>query len=169
RPSPGRQAVDLGNMMLVLAVGSDPERVYRHALQYFTPAEIAEAFAATRGIASPTQLRTVMKHDGRDLLAEFRRLAPERRPIGIQRWSVRRVALATGLVVSLVVAVGGTIYLLTPDQDFEVLKPTCRAQSVTVLMAQAVPSATAVPCIAALPAGLSFASAVAHDGEARFW
>ena len=81
RPSPWRQAVDLGNMMLVLAVGSDPERVYRHALQYFTPAEIAEAFAATRGVASPTQLRTVMKQDGRDLLAQFRRLAPERRPI----------------------------------------------------------------------------------------
>ena len=105
RPSPWRQAVDLGNMMLVLAVKSDPERVYRHALQYFTPDEIAEAFAATRGVASPTQLRTVMKQDGRDLLAQFRRLAPERRPIAIQRWSVRRVALATGLVLSLVAAV----------------------------------------------------------------
>ena len=54
RPSPWRQAVDLGNMMLVLAVGSDPERVYQQALRYFTPEEIAEAFAATRGVASPT-------------------------------------------------------------------------------------------------------------------
>jgi PAP2 superfamily len=53
RPSPWRQAVDLGNMMLVLAVGSDPERVYRRALHYFTPAEIAEAFAATRGSPAP--------------------------------------------------------------------------------------------------------------------
>ena len=73
RPSPWRQAVDLGNMMLVLAVGSDPERVYQRALQYFTPEEIAEAFAATRGVASPTQLRPMMKQDGRDLLAQFRR------------------------------------------------------------------------------------------------
>jgi tRNA A-37 threonylcarbamoyl transferase component Bud32 len=169
RPSPWRQAVDLGNMMLVLAVKSDPERVYQHALRYFTPEEIAEAFAATRGVASPTQLRTVMKHDGRDLLAQFRRLAPERRLIAIQRWSVRRVALAAGLVLSLVVAVGGTVYLLTPDQDFEVFAPTCRAQTVTVLMAQAVPTATAVPCIEVLPTGLSFASAIAHNGEARFW
>ncbi len=157
RPSPWRQAVDLGNMMLVLAVKSDPERVYRHALMYFTPDEIAEAFAATRGVASPTQLRTVMKQDGRDLLAQFRRLAPDRRPIPIQRWSVRRVALAAGLVVSLVVAVGATVFLLTPRRDLEIpFSPTCKAQTVTVLMAQAVPTATAVPCIAALPAGLSF-------------
>jgi tRNA A-37 threonylcarbamoyl transferase component Bud32 len=169
RPSPWRQAVDLGNMMLVLAVGSDPERVYQHALRYFTAEEIAEAFAATRGVASPTQLRTVMKHDGRDLLADFRRLAPERPLIGIQRWNVRRFALAAGLVVSLVVAVGGTIYLLTPDQDFEIFPATCKAQTVTVLMAQAVPTATAVPCIRALPTGLSVDRAVAHDGEAKFW
>jgi len=32
RPSPWRQAVDLGNMMLVLAVRTDAERVYRRAL-----------------------------------------------------------------------------------------------------------------------------------------
>jgi hypothetical protein len=67
--------------------------VYRHAVRYFTEDEIAEAFAATRGVASPTQLRAVMKQDGRDHLAAFRALAPERRPITIQRWSVRRVAL----------------------------------------------------------------------------
>ena len=76
RPSPWRQAVNLGNMMLVLAVRTDPERVYRRALHYFTPAELAEAFAATRGVASPTQLRAFMKRDPRDLLGEFRALAP---------------------------------------------------------------------------------------------
>ncbi len=68
RPSPWRQAVDLANMMLVLAVRTDAERVYERALHYFTPDEIAEAFAAARGVASPTQLRTVMKKDPRDLL-----------------------------------------------------------------------------------------------------
>ena len=170
RPSPWRQAVDLGNMMLVLAVKSDPDRVYRHALRYFTPDEIAEAFAATRGVASPTQLRVVMKHDGRDLLAHFRRLAPERRPIPIQRWSVRRVALAFGLVVSSVAAAAATVFLLTPTWDPELpLSPTCRPQAVGVLMAQAVPSATAVPCIDALPTGRSFSALTARNGEARFW
>jgi hypothetical protein len=72
RPSPWRQAVDLGNMMLVLAVRADPQRVYRRALAYFTEAELSEAFAATRGVASPTQLRAFMKRHPRDLLGEFR-------------------------------------------------------------------------------------------------
>ncbi|MGZ8604593.1 MAG: RIO1 family regulatory kinase/ATPase domain-containing protein, partial [Actinomycetota bacterium] len=104
RPSPWRQAVDLANMMLVLALRSDAERVYHAASQYFTPEEIAEAFAATRGVASPTQVRTMMKRDGRDLIAEFRRLAPPHEPIPIQRWSLRRVGLtlwvlAVGLIV----------------------------------------------------------------------
>src|SRR5205814_8759964 len=71
RPSPWRQAVDLGNMMLVLAVRSDPERVYQRALGYFTPDELAEAFAATRGVASPTQLRAFMKRDPRHPLREL--------------------------------------------------------------------------------------------------
>ena len=55
-------------------------------------------------------------------------------------------------------------------RDIDVLAaPTCKAQNVTVLMAQAVPSATAVPCISSLPAGLSFGGATVHDGLARFW
>jgi tRNA A-37 threonylcarbamoyl transferase component Bud32 len=99
RPSPWRQAVDLANMMLVLALKSDAERVYEAALKYFTADEIAEAFAATRGVASPTQLRSEMKKDGRDLVSEFRALAPEREPVRIQRWSVRRVALAGWVLV----------------------------------------------------------------------
>ncbi|MGZ8635600.1 MAG: phosphatase PAP2 family protein [Actinomycetota bacterium] len=104
RPSPWRQAVDLANMMLVLALRSDAERVYRAALRYFTPEEIAEAFAATRGVASPTQVRTMMKRDGRDLIAEFRRLAPPHEPIPIQRWSLRRIGLTLWvLVVGLIV------------------------------------------------------------------
>jgi tRNA A-37 threonylcarbamoyl transferase component Bud32 len=102
RPSPWRQAVDLANMMLVLALRSDAKRVYEHALKYFTEEEIAEAFAATRGVASPTQLRAALKRDDRDLIREFRELAPERRPVAIQRWSVRRFVL--GLSVLVVVA-----------------------------------------------------------------
>ena len=56
-------------MLLVLALRSDPETVYQRALAVFTPDELSEAFAATRGVASPTQLRQFMKRDGRDLLA----------------------------------------------------------------------------------------------------
>ncbi|MDP9328850.1 MAG: hypothetical protein M3P10_11640 [Actinomycetota bacterium] len=102
RPSPWRQAVDLANMMLVLGLRSDAERVYNRALEYFTPEEIGEAFAATRGVASPTQLRSMLKEDGRGLLQEFRTLAPSFPPVRIQRWSVRRVVLTlTVLLVGL--------------------------------------------------------------------
>jgi membrane-associated phospholipid phosphatase len=104
RPSPWRQAVDLANMMMVLGLRSEAPRVYEHALRYFTPDDIAEAFAATRGVASPTQLRSMMKADGRDLLAEFRALAPAREPIRIQRWSVRRILLTIGVAIALVFA-----------------------------------------------------------------
>ena len=68
-------------MMLVLALRSDAPTVYRRALAYFTEDEIAEAFAATRGVASPTQLRASLKRDGRNLLGEFRALAPARPPV----------------------------------------------------------------------------------------
>jgi tRNA A-37 threonylcarbamoyl transferase component Bud32/membrane-associated phospholipid phosphatase len=97
RPSPWRQAVDLANMMLVLALRSDAERVYERALRLFTEDEIAEAFAAARGVASPTQLRNHLKRDGRDLLQRFRDLAPARKPVSIQRWSIRRVLLTIGV------------------------------------------------------------------------
>jgi tRNA A-37 threonylcarbamoyl transferase component Bud32/membrane-associated phospholipid phosphatase len=104
RPSPWRQAVDLANMMLVLALRSDADRVYERALRYFSEDDIAEAFAAARGVASPTQLRTQLKSDGRDLLERFRELAPAREPVSIQRWSLRRVALTIGVLLGAVFA-----------------------------------------------------------------
>ncbi len=104
RPSPWRQAVDLANMMLVLGVKSDAKRVYEHALAFFTEDEIAEAFAAARGVASPTQLRSMLKQDGRDLVGECRALAPEREPVSIQRWSVRRILRTAGVLVLGLVA-----------------------------------------------------------------
>src|SRR6185503_10901827 len=115
RPSAWRQAVDLGNMMLVLALRSDAQTVYEHALQYFTPEELSEAFAATRGVASPTQLRQYLKADGRELLAEFRAMVPPRKPIAIQRWSVRRVLLlvATAVGLFLVVLSGYALFFPT--------------------------------------------------------
>ncbi|MGB7804334.1 MAG: phosphatase PAP2 family protein [Actinomycetota bacterium] len=106
RPSPWRQAVDLANMMMVLALRSDAPRVYEHAVGMFSPDEIAEAFAATRGVASPTQLRSMMKEDGRDLLEEFRALAPNRDEVRIQRWSLRRVGLTVTALVAALFALG---------------------------------------------------------------
>ena len=77
-PSPWRQAVDLANMMLCLALRSDPQRVYERALRQFSVAEISEAFAAARGLALPSQLRRMLRDQGRDLHAEFLNLLPAR-------------------------------------------------------------------------------------------
>jgi tRNA A-37 threonylcarbamoyl transferase component Bud32/membrane-associated phospholipid phosphatase len=107
RPSPWRQAVDLANMMLVLATRSSPERVYERAMLQFREDEIAEAFAATRGLTMPSQLRRWMREQGRDLHAEFLRLLPEQPPpIAIQHWSLRRVGLMVGVLA------GGLLALL---------------------------------------------------------
>ena len=100
RPSPWRQAVDLANMMLVLATRSSCEQVYRRARLQFNDDEIAEAFAATRGFTMPSQLRRWMREQGRDLHAEFLQLLPERpEPISTQHWSIRRVGLLTAVLV----------------------------------------------------------------------
>ena len=170
RPSPWRQAVDLGNMMLVLALRTDADRVYQRALQFFTPDDIAEAFAATRGVASPTQLRAFMKRDGRDLIDQFRKLAPERPRIALQRWSFRRIGLALAVVLALVFAVTQTFNLFVPVHDLPVSgKPDCGTGKLMILMAQSVPSATLVPCVASLPAGWDLGGVHVKRNRATFW
>jgi serine/threonine protein kinase len=99
RPTPWRQAVDLANMMLTFALCSSAEQVYDRALRVFTPEEIGEAFAASRGVTIPTQLRALLKADDRDLLGRLRQLAPATPLVAIQRWSVRRVVLTLSVLV----------------------------------------------------------------------
>jgi hypothetical protein len=139
RPSPWRQAVDLGNMVLVLAVRTDPERVYRRALAYFTPDELAEAFAATRGVASPTQLRAFLKRDPRDLLGQFRALAPPRQPVALQRWGARRVIVAAAMLGAAVVAVDLAATAFRPPVNLGSAPPVCGTGHSIILSAQAVP------------------------------
>jgi membrane-associated phospholipid phosphatase len=167
RPSPWRQAVDLGNMMLVLALRSDARTVYDAALRYFTPDDLAEAFAATRGVASPTQLRQHLKEDGRDLLAQFRAMAPARRPVAVQRWSVRRLALITVSVVVLFLAMLTGFALFFPTRG-TVTTPGCGTGQPMQLMAQAVPTATKLPCVSDLPYGWSVETAETIRGRAIF-
>jgi membrane-associated phospholipid phosphatase len=99
RPSPWREAVDLANMMLTLALQSDPGRVYARATDVFSPDEIAEAFASAQGMAVPTELSARLKADTRPILSTFVELAPPHPPVSIQRWSLRRIALTAGAVV----------------------------------------------------------------------
>src|SRR5829696_5349204 len=110
RPSPWRQAVDLANMMLVLGLRTSAERVYRRARMQFSDEEIAEAFAATRGLTMPSQLRRMLRQQGRDLHGDFLRLLPYRLPpVRIQRWTWRRAVLT---VVTLVGAAFGLFVLI---------------------------------------------------------
>jgi hypothetical protein len=105
RPSPWRQAVDLANMMLVLGLRASPELVYERSRKYFNDAEIAEAFAATRGLTMPSQLRRMLRAQGQDVHARFLTLLPYRLPpIRIQRWSLRRTMLSIVVVVCAVIA-----------------------------------------------------------------
>ena len=105
RPTPWRQAVDLANMMLTLALSSTPEHVYERALRVFAAEDVAEAFAACRSITVPSQSRALIRADGRDLIGRFRLLAPARRPIPIQLWDIQRAGITAALLVALTAAV----------------------------------------------------------------
>jgi hypothetical protein len=110
RPSPWRQAVDLANMMLVLGLRTNADQVYRRARLQFSDEEIAEAFAATRGLTMPSQLRRMLRQQGKDLHGDFLKLLPYRLPpIRIQRWTWRRVVLT---VATLFVAVLAALVLV---------------------------------------------------------
>jgi tRNA A-37 threonylcarbamoyl transferase component Bud32 len=106
RPSPWRQAVDLANMMLCLALRTDADRVYARATSVFTPDEIAEGFASAVGLAIPTELSEKLKADGRPLIDRFKELAPAREPVSIQRWSPRRAALTAAVGTGVLVLAG---------------------------------------------------------------
>jgi len=105
RPSPWRQAVDLANMMIILALRSTPELVYERTLQYFSPEDVAEAFATMRSVTIPSQSRSSLsllkRTEGIDIVARFRELAPARERISLQRWSFRRVWLTVGAAFAI--------------------------------------------------------------------
>jgi tRNA A-37 threonylcarbamoyl transferase component Bud32 len=173
RPTPWRQAVDLANMMLCLALRSDAERVYRRALQYFTVQEISEGFAAARGLALPSQLRRMIRAQGRDLHAEFVRLLPSPpRPIRIQRWSARRVGLWAGIVTLLVLfSLNPTAITAVFDNQVAVRTPLgitqldCTRLEPLWLEAQSVPSASLVPCVRTRVPGWKVAEVGVNNGR----
>ena len=105
RPSPWRQSVDLANMMIILGLRVGPEMVYEHALKYFAPDDVAEAFAATQSVTVPTQsrssLKVIKRTQGLDVIERFRELAPPCEPIAIQRWNARRIWLTAGAALAI--------------------------------------------------------------------
>jgi hypothetical protein len=83
---------------------------------------------------------------------------------------VRRIAAAVAVAVLL-----GGCSLLSPREFGQLHSPACEYKGdagtpVVVLEAQAVPSATMLPCVKLLPTGWTLASGslTLHNGEARF-
>ena len=159
RPTPWRQAVDLANMMLCLALRSSAQQVYDRALRQFTVEEMSEAFAAARGLALPSQLRRALRAEGRDLHGEFLRLLPERpRPIKVQRWTFRRVVGRARRghrrrPARAQLRPGCSATTTTPAPRCT-STPCCDEMEPMWLQAQAVPTAELVPCVALLARGL---------------
>ena len=170
RPSPWRQAVDLANMMLCLALRCGAEQVYRRALQYFTVEDITEGFAAARGLALPSQLRRMLRAESRDLHAEFTRLLPRPpQPIRVQRWSARRVGLWAAIVALLVLVALNPRYLFDNEDltqtPLNITRLDCTHMEPLWLIAQSVPSASLVPCVRSLPVGWTVAEVAVNNGR----
>jgi membrane-associated phospholipid phosphatase len=170
RPTPWREAVDLANMMLCLALCSSAGRVHQRALRLFTVDEISEAFAADQGPALPGQLRLALKESGRDLREEFLRLLPRRPvPVRVQRWSARRVGLWAALILAVVLLGLGVPQLLvhnaTQTTTLLVSSMTCHSFEPLLAEAQSVPSASADMCIRSLPLGWSLSRVQAQRGR----
>ena len=169
RPSPWREAVDLANMMLVLAVRTDAERVYRRALTSSrprrwprrspppaaSPARRSCARSMKPGRSGPRRPvpRAWPPSGGPSRCSGGGRAgcSPRSRPGAGPRWRLVNV-----------------YGMFTPAQLPIRSKPACGTEQVMVLMAQAVPSAAAVPCVASLPAGWSSVGLI-RRGDAKFW
>jgi tRNA A-37 threonylcarbamoyl transferase component Bud32 len=179
RPSPWRQAVDLANLMVVLAFRTSPEQVYARAVNFFTPDEIAEAFAATRGATMPSQSRSLLRKGRSNLVERFRELAPARRPIRIQRWSIRRAGMTcAALLVTLIIVMaafgnlpGAGLVPGATEQAFSRVgrPPLCGRflGEALYLEAQSVPTAALVPCLNALPLGWKFGGLYVRRGSSQ--
>jgi hypothetical protein len=103
------------------------------------------------------------------LVGEFRALAPARRPISLQRWGVKRVAYIVALLIAAAFVTNAARELLSPSELTVTDTPTCGTGNVQILMAQAVPTATSLPCIASLPAGWELGGVSIHRDHAAFW
>jgi hypothetical protein len=149
-----------------------PERVYRRALRQFSVEEISEGFAAARGLALPSQLRRALREQQRGLYGRFLRLLPARpRPIRIQRWSPRRIGLLLLMLPVAALSIFGFRWLLVSDSQTTthllITSLNCSQQEPLWLQAQAVPSASLIPCVRTSP-GWSVADATARNGRSGF-
>jgi hypothetical protein len=115
----------------------------------------------------------MLRDHSRDLHGEFLDLLPARpRPIRIQRWSARRIALLILTVpAAIVLAFAFRTVLVNSDATTTPLatrSPGCDELEPLWLAAQSVPSAALVPCVRSLPEGWTRGAANVRNGWTRF-
>ena len=171
RPSPWRQAVDLANMMLVLAV-----RTRRRAGLRPRPA-LLHARRDRRGLRRHPRGR---QPDAAARGDEAGRARPDRRvpgpgaaPAAASRSSGGASSgslLAAVILVGAFLAVQAVFGLFVPAQVESAGSPVLRHRAtVMILMAQSVPTATSIPCVGALPAGWQDGGVNVRRGRSTFW
>ena len=171
RPTPWRQAVDLANMMLCLALRSSAQQVYDRALRQFTVRGDLRG-VRRRPAASRCRRSCAGRCAPRDATSMASSSPAARSGPGrsrSQRWTFRRVAAA------LVAAVrrGPARVQRRSDCSAPTRTPTrpvhvdarCDEMEAMWLQAQAVPTAELVPCVATLPVGWSFGLLTANNGR----
>ena len=177
RPTPWRQAVDLANMMLCLALRSNAQQVYERARLQFSVEEITEGFAAARGLALPSQLRralpvrrprsSTVSSCGFSLSGRGRSRSSAGPPAESSLWAA--------FVVLLFLFCVNFTKLFTND---DASRTSSSVDSIDCtderyleqlwIEAQSVQSATLVPCVASLPVGWSLGNVYANSGRSGF-
>jgi len=100
-------------------------------------------------------------------LSHFRGLVPPRKPIAIQRWSFRRFALIVGAIAVVAISLTFAIPLFFPTRG-AVLPANCDSDRTMITFAQAVPTATQLPCVRDLPVGWTTPVAQVVNDKAWF-
>jgi hypothetical protein len=132
--------------------------------------EVSEGFAAARGLALPSQLRRMLRDQGRDLHAQFLRLLPSPpQPIRVQRWSARRVGLWAMIVLLLVLVAQNRTALLGYERavktPLNIENLDCTHLEPLWLEAQSVPLASQLPCVRSRLAGWTVAEVAVNNGR----
>ena len=83
----------------------------------------------------------------------------------LQRWSLRRLGLAAGMLFVVGAASAASIGLFFPVENIGASAPECGTGHSMILSAQAVPSAALLPCIASLPSGWKAAAQTSPAGR----
>ena len=113
-----------------------------------------------------------MKRDPRDLLGEFRAPLPQRPPIVLQRWSIRRVALAAAMLAVITAAVVKQGLRLLPGGPGHRRSPpvSCSGHSMGPQRPGSPVRSGPPPCHRRAPVGLEvIGGADIVSGKVSFW